>query len=80
MGAALANQKTGDDITASRAAFTVAAEDFQFIPVTAPIAGNGIKGRFTGSQSRTHITQSATENFADGAVKPADVGFGQLFR
>ena len=80
MGAALSNHKTGNHSSASRAGVTVTAKDFQFVPVSAPIAGNGIKGRFTGSQSGAHIKQSATENFADGSVEPADVGFGQLTR
>ena len=55
MGAALSNHKTSNNSLTSRAGVTVTAEDFQFIPVAAPIAGNGIKGRLTSPQSGPHI-------------------------
>ena len=80
MGAALSNDQTGDHRTASWAAFTVTAKNFQFVPVATPITGNGLKGCCTGSQGGAQIAQSSTENFADGAVKPAGFGFGHFFR
>ena len=80
MGAALSYHKTGDDPTATRARFTGAAEDLEFVPVAAPMAGNGVKCRFTGTQRGAQVAQPATEHFTDGPMQATNFGVGQLIR